>query len=148
MKYLSILVCFFLVNSIAFSQELTNENPSIKNVNEKDSILYVVHIAIEAYSRTEIITVKKVESQMLANIKVISTKEEHNLSYQKINLNTSQIDTLIKFEKSIYSKKINHNQGIKIAGRIGRYFVYYRNEKYEFESRNLYGLLYALDIKN
>lgn len=131
-----------------FSQDIMNEKPSIKNINASDSILYVVHIAIEAYSRTEVIILTKNESHYQVDIKVTSTMDNDNWKRFKIQLNNSQIDTLLKFENSIYSKRINHNLGIKIAGRMGRYFLFYKKEKYEFESRELYALLDALDIYN
>jgi hypothetical protein len=92
--------------------------------------------------------VKKIDSLYSASINIQSTIKEESLKFQNVLLSQAQVDTLIKFEKSVYSQRITHNQGLKIAGRIGRYFILYHNKKREFESRELYGLVNALGIKN
>ena len=144
---LLILALLCLIKTAVFSQDLTSGHPSINSLNSSDSIAYMVHVVTDAYSRTEILVVKKTNSQLDGSIKVESNKADYVLDTQKATLNNSQIDTLVKFEKSLYSKKIESNQGLKIAGRMVTYTILYKNEKYEFEDKNLYSLLDALEIE-
>jgi hypothetical protein len=147
MKFLVILVCFLTINSVAFSQSQTYAKPSIKRISNNDSIFFKVQILIEAYSRTEIITVRKIDSLYFADVDVQSSRAEDNFKTSALLLNNSQIETLAKFENSVYSRNICHNQGLRIAGRLGRYFIFFGADKFEFECRELYGLFDALEIK-
>ena len=150
MKILKICIwAIFICSSImGFSQESFKNNPSLNNLNKNDSIFYLVHLVIESYSRTEIIIVNRVDSVYFANIEVESTLDDHKMEKIKFKLTSAQIDTLVTFEKSLYKKQIRHNQGVKIAGRIGRYIILYNDARFEFKSRELYGLVYALGIIN
>ena len=144
---LLILALLFLIKTAVFSQDLTSGHPSIKSLNSSDSITYMVHVVTDAYSRTEILVVKKTDNQLDGSVKVESNKADYVLDTQKATLNSSQIDTLIKFENSLYSKKIDGNQGLEISGRTIKYSIIYRNNKYEFEDKNLYSLVDALEIE-
>ncbi|WP_438966715.1 hypothetical protein [Flavobacterium sp.] len=143
---MKILVCLLTINSVAFSQSRNLDKPSIKSIRNNDSIYYMAHIVIEGYSRTEMITVRRIDSLYYANIDVQSSRKEDNFKISTMVLSNSQVDTLVKFENSIYSMKINHNQGLRFSGRLGRYFIFYADKKYEFESRELFGLVDALEI--
>jgi hypothetical protein len=132
---------------VTFSQDLKTTLPSIETITKGDSIIYLVQISIEAYSRTEKITARKFDTLVLANIYVISSLKEETFDSMNIIFDKDQIDTLVKFEKSIFLKSIDHNSGLKISGRMGQYTIFYNNKKYEFDSRNLYGLIDALNLK-
>lgn len=143
MGFLKILIYLLAINSVAFSQSQTLD----KHVCNNDSIYYMVHLVIEGYSRTEMITLRKVNSLYYANIDVQSSLANDNFKISNMLLNNSQIDSLANFENSIHSRKIKHNQGLRFAGRLGRYSMICGNKKYDFESRELYGLIAALEIK-
>jgi len=134
------------------SSETINQNKLIHS----DTSYYHAYIGIERSVTEEFVKTYSINGKIHADINARKYQSYSyvgkptlihmldSFEYKSIQLTKSQIDTLDNFLSMIKNKNVRHNQGIKIAGRIGIYKTIIQGDTTEFKSRELYRLLNAL----
>ncbi|HYV91217.1 MAG TPA: hypothetical protein VE978_05515 [Chitinophagales bacterium] len=157
------IVCF----GVLFSGFLLHSSPVVlqetinvkQNIKPTDTSYYHVYIGIESGVTEEFIETYYANGKVYGDVtlrqylKFENVNEPpliqklHSFKRKSIKLSKSQIDTLINFSRMLKDKNIIHNQGIKIAGRIGIYQTVINGDTTSFESKELYSLLDAIGYR-
>jgi hypothetical protein len=66
---------------------------------------------------------------------------------KRIKISEAQMDSLTAFEQMLLNDDIRHNQGLKMAGRMGNYEIMKNDTMITRKSRNLFSLLQTLNLK-